>query len=125
MRTALIGWRNPTGNGSSKPIQASQSWTKSSSEQEAVPTEAPLPDAGDEPDDHEEQPEQNHEVPPARVELEAVEEHVLVDGRPLVLELVRRVERAVAGEADLHDDRCEEDQRPRPVEGPHAFLPVD
>ena len=93
-------------------------------EQEAVATEAPLPDACDESDDHEEQPEQNHEVPPARVELEAVEEHVFVDRRSLVLELVRRVERAVAGEPDLHDDRCEEDQRPRPVESSHAFLPV-
>src|SRR4249920_1693474 len=92
-------------------------------EQQAVPPEAPLPYAGDETDDHEDQPEQNDEVAPSDMEPEPVREHLVVDRRAFVVELVGCVERAVAGKPDLHDDRSEQEHRPNPVHGTHAQPP--
>jgi hypothetical protein len=85
-----------------------------------VPPEAPLPDAGGDADDHEDQAEQDHEVAEAGVEAEAVHEDLVVDRRALVVELVRRIERAVAREPDLHDDRRGQQHRPPPVDGAHV-----
>src|SRR6185436_21153974 len=69
-------------------------------EEQAMATEPPFSDAGGDPDEQEDQPEEDHEVSEAGVEAEAVHEGVVVDRRTLVVELVRGVERPVARQTD-------------------------
>ena len=124
MRNAFMGWRNPIRNSSSKPIHASQSWTKRRRNRSPWRPRRHLADARRDPDRHEDQPEQDHEVPEAtRMEAEAVHEHLVVDGGALVAELVRGVERAVPGQSDLNHDHGGEQHRPGPVRSPHVCLP--
>ena len=93
-------------------------------EQQAVPAEPPLSDARDQPEDHQDEPGEDDEIAETGVEAEAVHEHVVVDRRSFVLELVRRIERAVSGKADLNDDHRKHDHRPRPIDSAHKVLPV-
>ncbi len=92
------------------------------SEENAMAPEAPLADACDRTDDQKEECGENEDVAEERVSDEPVEEDILVDRGPFVVELVRRVERAVPGQPDLHDDRREEHHRPRPVDRSHVPL---
>ena len=65
-------------------------------------------------------PEEEDDVAQDDVRVESVTKHFFADDRSLVLELAGGVERAVARETDLDDDRHEHEHRPQPVQGAHA-----